>query len=567
MPDRYFCPEWVSAAKAGNQQAITELYTCAWQEVSIVIRSMIRTDEDTVQDLVQDTFVKAFQRLEQLDDPAKYHAWVKHIARNTTLDHLKKSKAVLFSELSDDDSIHIEIEDEDLSHLPDVALDKQESARLLREILDSLPQMQRTVLSLHYIQDIPVKEIAAILGRSENTIKVQLHKGRKNLEQKIRELEQKEDIKLYSLSPLAFLLLLLRNMDSQPDMSMLGNILGFATTAGSVAAGSASAGSAVKVAGGIAVKKMLAGILATATLAGGAAVYSAITKDPTYPEKDLFTSDFHVIFEGTNGDGVANVSCLNGYGLDYDVEPETALSNGDVVTLTLFAPNGDMLEDYCEEYYGFTPISDSWEYTVDMLAEATTEPKEALYDYEQLVADYIAIISGEIPIDQAGIDLSQSALWVTPYGCTINDEGYFTTSGTVRFSFVQTDLDEDGIDELISLEEYKVGNMEWDGTILDIFTLKDGKPNWLIAGAYRGYVDIFEDGIIRQWCDGGSHYYEVNFYTIQDGELVLVNTAAEEDYVFTIRGEVCTKAEFLAEVDQYVPRLATDMERIVIIEP
>lgn len=227
MPDLYFCPEWVSAAKAGDQQAITELYTCAWQEVSIVIQTMIRTDNDAVQDLVQDTFLKAFNRMDQLDDPTKYHAWIKQIARNTALDYLKKSKAILFSELYDDDSIPIEIEDEDLSHLPDVALDKQESARLLREILDSLPQMQRTVLSLHYIQDIPVKEVAAILGRSENTIKVQLHKGRKNLEQKIRELEQKEDIKLYSLSPLAVLLLLLRNVETmpmQPDMALLDNI-------------------------------------------------------------------------------------------------------------------------------------------------------------------------------------------------------------------------------------------------------------------------------------------------------------------------------------------------------
>ena len=110
MPDRYFCPEWVSAAKAGNQQAITELYTCAWQEVSIVIRSMIRTDNDAVQDLVQDTFLKAFNRLDQLDDPTKYHAWIKQIARNTALDYLKKSKAILFSELYDDDSIPIEIE-------------------------------------------------------------------------------------------------------------------------------------------------------------------------------------------------------------------------------------------------------------------------------------------------------------------------------------------------------------------------------------------------------------------------------------------------------------------------
>lgn len=276
MPDRYFCPEWVSEAKQGNQQTITDLYTCAWQEVSIVIRTMIRTDNDAVQDLVQDTFLKAFNRLDQLDDPTKYHAWIKQIARNTALDYLKKSKAILFSELYDDDSIHIEIEDEDLSHLPDVALDKQESARLLREILDSLPQMQRTVLSLHYIQDIPVKEIAAILGRSENTIKVQLHKGRKNLEQKIRELEQKEDIKLYSLSPLAFLLFLLRNAESmpaQPDMAILGDIL--QTDAASGTAGTTGAGSAAK--SSVFTKSLLiklaAGIASAVLLAGVAGVY------------------------------------------------------------------------------------------------------------------------------------------------------------------------------------------------------------------------------------------------------------------------------------------------------
>lgn len=273
MSDQIFHSDWVTSAKTGNQQAIENLYICAWQEVSIVIRTMVRTDNDTVQDLVQDTFLKAFNRLEQLDDPAKYHAWIKQIARNTALDYLKKSKAILFSELYDDDSIPIEIEDEDLSHLPDVALDKQEAARLLHEILDSLPQMQLTVISMHYLQEIPVKEIAANLGRSENTIKVQLHKGRKNLELKIRELEQKEGIKLYSLSPLPFLLLLLRNAESmpaQPDMAMLGDILQTDTASGT--AGTAATDSAAKSIGGSAIKK-IAGILAATLLAGATGVY------------------------------------------------------------------------------------------------------------------------------------------------------------------------------------------------------------------------------------------------------------------------------------------------------
>lgn len=302
MPDRYFCPEWVSAAKAGNQQAITDLYTCAWHEVSIVIRSMLRTDEATVQDLVQDTFVKAFQRLDQLDDPQKYKAWVKQIARNTTLDHLKKSKEVLFSELHDDDSISIEIEDEDLSHLPDVVLDKQESARLLHEILDSLPQMQRTVISMHYLQEIPIKEIAALLDRSENTIKVQLHKGRNNLELKIRELEQKEGIKLYSLSPLPFLLLLLRNMETTPDMATLGNILESATTAGSAVAGTAAAGSAAKSSASIFSKSLLgkltAGIASAALLTGVAGVYfSSNGSTPVVPTETTIQTIETTVYE------------------------------------------------------------------------------------------------------------------------------------------------------------------------------------------------------------------------------------------------------------------------------
>lgn len=287
MPDRYFCPEWVSAAKAGNQQAITDLYTCAWQEVSIVIRTMIRSDNDAVQDLVQDTFLKAFNRLDQLDDPTKYHAWIKQIARNTALDYLKKSKAILFSELYDDDNIPIEIEDEDLSHLPDVALDKQESARLLHEILDSLPEMQRTVISMHYFQEIPVKEIAVLLNRSENTIKVHLHKGRKNLELKIRELEQEEDIKLYSLSPLAILLLLLRNaeaMPAQPNMAGLGDIL--QTSASSGTSGTAAAGSAAKssVFTKSLLSKLAAGIASAVLLSGAASVYfSSNDSTPVVP--------------------------------------------------------------------------------------------------------------------------------------------------------------------------------------------------------------------------------------------------------------------------------------------
>ena len=67
---------------------------------------------------------------------------------------------------------------------------------------------------------------------------------------------------------------------------------------------------------------------------------------------------------GENGEGIAHVHSLDGYGLDYAVVPGDDLSNGDVVTLTLSAPNGDDLEKYCAERYGFIPISDFQKYVV-----------------------------------------------------------------------------------------------------------------------------------------------------------------------------------------------------------
>lgn len=289
MSDQYFCPNWVAEARAGNQQAIEDLYVCSWKEVNYVIRTMISTDEDTVQDLIQDSFVKAFQRLDQLDDPRKYKAWIKQIARNTTLDYLKKSRAILFSELHDDADIPVDFEDEDLSHLPDVVIDQKDTLRLLYELVDSLSPMQRTMFTMHYIENIPIQDIAKTMGSNVNTVKSHLLKARNNLQKKIRELEKKEDIKLYSLSPLAFLLLLLRNaetMPAQPNMAILGDIL--QTGAASGIAGTAAAGSAAKSSASVFTKSLLgklaAGIASTALLIGATGIYfSSNVPNPVVP--------------------------------------------------------------------------------------------------------------------------------------------------------------------------------------------------------------------------------------------------------------------------------------------
>ena len=65
------------------------------------IRSVIR-DDDTALDVLQDSYLKAFRRLDQLGDPSKFRAWVKSIARNQAVDVLRQKAAIPFSALESD---------------------------------------------------------------------------------------------------------------------------------------------------------------------------------------------------------------------------------------------------------------------------------------------------------------------------------------------------------------------------------------------------------------------------------------------------------------------------------
>ena len=87
--DKEFDPGWVEKARKGDHEAFGELYSYSCQAAYMVIVTMIREDKETAEDLLQDTFIKVYQRLDQLEDPGKFRAWVKQIARNTALDHIK----------------------------------------------------------------------------------------------------------------------------------------------------------------------------------------------------------------------------------------------------------------------------------------------------------------------------------------------------------------------------------------------------------------------------------------------------------------------------------------------
>ena len=182
----------VQKARENDQEALAEIYKISSPAVYKTIRVLIK-DEDTVYDILQDTYVKAFTRLNQLQNPDKLIPWLKMIANNLAKDWLKKSKPVFFTDIYggeelEDIPFEESIEDVRSELNPEMAMDQQEAKRLVMEILDHLPEDQRVVIGMFYYEEMSVKDIAQTLGVSENTVKSRLSYGRKKIKEQVMDL-------------------------------------------------------------------------------------------------------------------------------------------------------------------------------------------------------------------------------------------------------------------------------------------------------------------------------------------------------------------------------------------
>ena len=272
-------PDLITRAKTGDQAALTALYERSYSKAYYTVKAMIK-NEDDVFDVLQDTYVKAFSHLNGFTgSEANFTPWVKQIAANTARDWLKKKRPMLFSEMGTDEELPAEefFAEERAERLPEVALDQAETVRLIREIIEELPEDQRAAIGMYYYEDMSVREIAQAMGATENAVKSRLMYGRRKIEKKVSELEQK-GTKLYGLAPILFLLLLFRGSKAQAAAAPAGALLQKVLTqtgmnaakAGSGAAQSAAASQAARTAG------QMAGAAAGKTAAGLSAAKLAI---------------------------------------------------------------------------------------------------------------------------------------------------------------------------------------------------------------------------------------------------------------------------------------------------
>ena len=353
----------VLAAQNGEDNAATELYNAYQKDLYYHIYKTVN-DPHLAEDLLQDAFIEILGTIQNLKEPAAFLSWSKQIAYHKCTAYFKRRRDILADENEDGLSIFDTIEEDNAEFIPDEALDKADLKQTIHQMIDELPEEQRSALLLRYFDEISVKEIAEIQGVTEGTVKSRLNYGRKAIKDAVEGYEKKHGVKLRCAGVIPLLLWLFREISVSNGISLTSTTASATYAAANATAPVVAEGvkAGAKTAGKFAAKKIIAGITAATVVAGGVGAAVLLVPEPNPmiwngygSESHTYTRRFEITVEemnDTNIIGNLEVSILYETVNDIDFTG-TGIKNGDeiIYTLNLEEPLkvGGLIKYKCEE--------------------------------------------------------------------------------------------------------------------------------------------------------------------------------------------------------------------------
>ena len=173
--------ELVARAQNGDTEAFNPLVYKYQQKIYNLIYRKVG-DRETAEDLCQEVFLKAWQALPNFKEQSVFYTWLYQIAFNCSIDYIRKrDREIIFAceelpQNADDGLPMLQTQPS-----PCQILEKEELGHIIRKAMHKLPSGQCSVLYLRYWEDLPIKEIALRLGKSEGTVKTYLYHARQKL--------------------------------------------------------------------------------------------------------------------------------------------------------------------------------------------------------------------------------------------------------------------------------------------------------------------------------------------------------------------------------------------------
>ena len=317
--------ELVLSAKNGNKKAFDKLYELTSNDVWFTCVSLLK-DEENAKDIMQETYITAFLKLDTLKDEEKFCGWLTAIATNKSKNKLKGKV-----EYQIDDEILIAETETDELMLPEEYINKAEKRKVLLQIIeDTLSFNQYQVVLMFYFNELSIAEIAQALEISEGTVKSRLNSSRAKMKTAIEDYENKSGDKLHGVVVPFFTTIFKEEAKSLavPNITIKlpnGQTLATSATKGIATGAKSTVSSIVKATATATVKtKVIAVVCGATILAGTSAVGISILagcnaeKKPTEPSVISSTVQTSTVQTSTVSSEVSKAIEDNGLKIDKD---------------------------------------------------------------------------------------------------------------------------------------------------------------------------------------------------------------------------------------------------------
>lgn len=178
----------VNAVKAGDHAAYRGLVEKYQERIFTMIYGMVRNREQA-QDLTQETFVRGFRRLDSFRQDAKFYTWVYRIAKNVSIDYIRRRNRR--DERSWEDQVEInrdgQISESHRSVLPSKALERKQIYGAIMDAVEKLSPEHRQVLLLRELEGMSYTEMAEVCDVPAGTIMSRLYTARRKMRDLLKQ--------------------------------------------------------------------------------------------------------------------------------------------------------------------------------------------------------------------------------------------------------------------------------------------------------------------------------------------------------------------------------------------
>lgn len=185
--------ELVQKVLDGNEHAFRYLVANHQRLVLHIVGRIVKQQED-VEDVCQEVFMKVFRKLKNFRGDARLSTWIATIAYNTGISYIRSRNRRNENDTDDLTAFH-SLSDNWQSHK---TVEREEAKKILVEMIESLPVNYRTVLTLFHLEEFSYREIEEITGMPEGTVKSYLSRARNLLKEKLEKIIAVEKINIFT---------------------------------------------------------------------------------------------------------------------------------------------------------------------------------------------------------------------------------------------------------------------------------------------------------------------------------------------------------------------------------